>query len=503
MDQRGDRSAVTMMTGGTLERTPAAEVFRGVYRERASARLLIAHRGEERTFWFDRGALVGSSSNREAQLVGELMRTFGLADENLLLSAFEKALTDPGRGLSKALSESGAVPGYVAEATVRALAERLLFDTFRWAGGAFTVTPLERPPDVPVRFDRTTGSLILESLRRYPASSPQQGLAPESKARPALASELILRYQALTLAPEEAEVLGRVDGVRTADEVSRDPRILLRLAAVGLVYFPPPGKTPDAGPPADVPLSLNVELGGAPPPPRAAEMMESQANLIWNTYRRLDWASLYDVVGVEESAPLDAIQRAVHERARLFHPDHALKPHLADARDALETLFQKVRMAERVFRSDPSRAGYDQSLIGGDAVVLPGTSPTPEVQKQIAKANYARAKILYDEEDYYPAFEMTKQAVAFDPGQKDYWILLSRIQRKNPKWLRHSTDTIRRALEKIPANVELLFELSEACLAEHNEPERVKALREILKIDPANRRAQSALSEIGEKEKKK
>lgn len=490
-----------MITGGTLERTPASEVFRNIYRDRTSAKLLVAHRGEERTFWFDHGALVASSSNREAQLVGELMRTFGLADENLLLSAFEKALAEPGRGLSKALSESGAVPGYVAEATVRALSERILFDTFRWPGGAFTVTPLEKPRQVPVRFDRSTGSLVIEGLRRYAPPSSQQGLAPESKARPAFASELILRYQVVTLASVEAEVLGRVDGVRTADEVSRDPRILARLAAVGLVHFPPPGKPLEAS--GDGLLSLNVELAGAPPAPRAAEMMESQASLIWNTYRRLDWASLYDILGVDASAPLDAIRRTLHDRARLFHPDHVLKPHLGDAREALETLFQKLKFAERVFRTDQSRAGYDRSLAAGDAVVLPGSTPTPEVQKQIAKANYSRAKILYDEEDYHPAYEMTKQAVEFDPAQKDYWILLSRIQRKNPKWLRQSTETIRRALVNIPASVELLFELSEACLAERNEPNRVKALREILEIDPANRRAQSALGEIAEREKKK
>src|SRR5258706_15597191 len=124
MDAPGDRSAVTMITGGTLERTPASDVFRNIYRDRASAKLLVAHRGEERTFWFDHGALVATSSNREAQLVGELMRTFGLADENLLLSAFDKALNDPGRGLSKPLSASGPVPGFGAEPTVPSLPAR-------------------------------------------------------------------------------------------------------------------------------------------------------------------------------------------------------------------------------------------------------------------------------------------------------------------------------------------------------------------------------------------
>ena len=40
---------------------------------------------------------------------------------------------------------------------------------------------------------------------------------------------------------------------------------------------------------------------------------------------------------------------------------------------------------------------------------------------------------------------------------------------------------------------------AEACAAERNEPERVKALKEVVRLDPGNRRAQSALSDISAK----
>jgi len=128
---------------------------------------------------------------------------------------------------------------------------------------------------------------------------------------------------------------------------------------------------------------------------------------------------------------------------------------------------------------------------------LPDERPTAALQKQIAKANYNRAKVLYDEEDFYPAYEMVRQAIEFDPKERDYWVLLSRIQRKNPKWLRQSSETIRRALQNIPDNLDLWWELAEAFKAERNPAERIKALREVLKLDPRNRRAQSALSELG------
>jgi cytochrome c-type biogenesis protein CcmH/NrfG len=122
-----------------------------------------------------------------------------------------------------------------------------------------------------------------------------------------------------------------------------------------------------------------------------------------------------------------------------------------------------------------------------------------EIQKEIARKNYVRAKGLYEEEDYYPAYEMVRQAVEFDPEQKEYWVLLSRIQRKNPKWIRQATETMRRAVKKMPDSVELWWELSEACAQERNESERVKALKEVMRLDPVNRRAQQALAEIGSK----
>lgn len=495
----GTKSSSGLFAGGTLERTSLAETFRSLYRERSSTRLVVAHGGEERTFWFDRGQLLSAASNREAKLVGDLLRRFDLANEGLLVAAFERAMTEPGRGLAKVLAESGAVPSYVAQAAVRALAEGILYETFRWTSGVFTAAPLEEAPDLPVQFDKSTGTLVLEGLRRLPGGHNRGSTsAVESRSRPILHPDLLLRYQAVTLSPEEFDVLGRVDGVRLTEDVTRDPALLSRLAGAGLIQFVPAHKTLEPLPGGSLDL-LNVEVAGSPPPARRAEMLETQARSVDTAYRRLDWSNLYELLGVERDAPDNVVQRAVHERARLFHPDHHLKSHMTGMRDALESLFQKVRQTERAFRTAASRSSYDDTLARGilETIDLPKSASNVTLRKQIAKANYSRARVLFEEEDFFPAYEMVRQSVEFDPEEKDYWILLSRIQRKNPKWLRQSTETMRRAIQNIPASVELLWELSEACRAERNPTERIKALREILKIDSKNRRAMSALAEMG------
>lgn len=491
------KAASPPLTGGSLERLPLPDLVRTLFSDRATAQVVLTRMGEERTLLFDRGSLISASSNREAQQVGELLRTFGLADESILFSAFEKALAEPGRGLAKALKETGAVAPYVADACVRALAEKVLFDTFRWDKGVFTITPLERAPSPPVRFDASTATLVLEGLRRLPSNGPRTGARIDPRSRPVLSPDLLLRYQVVSLLQEEADILARADGVRTAGELAPEPGPLERLRAVGLVQLVPPGQTIPPGARLDFADVLNAEVIGAPPPPRFAESLEKQTSLVWNTYRRVDWASHYDVLGLPPSASADEVSRALHERARAFHPDGSHRPPLADARDALEVLFRKLRQAERTLSDPELRKAYDQTLSdAGTVVAVDGGGGVPTVQLEIARKNYLRARQLVEEEDYYPAYEMIRQAVEFDPEKPEYWILLSRIQRKNPKWLRQASETLRRAIGKIPEKVDLWFELAEAYAAERNDGERAKALKEVLKLDPTNRRAQAALAEI-------
>lgn len=484
------------LSGGTLEKTGFAEVLRATYFSRRNAQLLVSLRGEERSFWFRRGRLVSASSNREAQHVGELLRAFGLADESVLFAAFERALADPGRGLAAALRESGAVAPYVADACVRALAEKVLYSTFQWTEGAFTVVPLDAPPDVPVAFTQTTATLVLEGLRRMTQSA---GSVPslDPKARPTHSTDLLLRYQCAVLTPEEAEVLDAIDGVKAAADVCLDLRILERLRAVGLVQARSGKETVD---PVDAPAgiaSLNVEIAGTVASPRQSEILEQHARIVWNTYRRIDWISAYEILGVGDDTPDDDLRRAVHERARLFHPDNVIRPTLGDAAEALEALFDKVREAARSFGTAASRQEYDRSRNRGTltAPVVFG-EPTPEVQRQVAKANYQRARTLVEMEDYYPAYEMLRQAVEFDPEKPEYWIFLAKVQARNPKWVRHATETLRRAAARLPESVEVWLALADAYAAEKNEVGRVKALKEALKVDPTNRKASKALAEI-------
>ncbi len=489
-----EKSGSGNLTGGSLEKTPLIEVFKTVYQERDSARVIVAQLGEERTFLFDRGQIVSASSNREAQLVGDLLRKFGLANEKVLFAAFEKALSEPGRGLAKVLKETGAVPPFIADACVRALAERILYDSFKAGSGNYTITTLEAIEEPPVRFEQSNASLFMEALRRLPAEQSAGLAKPDPKARPILNEDLLLRYQCVQLSQDEWDALVRIDGVRTASEVCRDLSILARFKAVGIIQIMSAATSKKQGALSPDPRKLNAEIIGAPP--LSASDVEAHLGVATKTYRRIDWINLYDFLGIQKNATAEEVFEALQDRAQMFHPDHVTKHAFREERDMMEVLFRRVKQAARVFKNDASRASYDTAQeAGAQSVTLQASGPAREVQLDIAKRNYNRARELFEFGDYYPAYEMVRQAVEFDPDRAEYWVLLSRVQRKNPKWVRQSSETMRRAIAKIPSNVDLLYELSECYGAERNQSERERTLREILKIDPGNRRAQAALAD--------
>jgi curved DNA-binding protein CbpA len=228
-----------------------------------------------------------------------------------------------------------------------------------------------------------------------------------------------------------------------------------------------------------------------------SEALEQHARLVWNTYRRLDWINAYEVLGVPENSQDADLRPAVHDRARLFHPDNVIRATLGDATEALEALFAKVQEADKAFSSTASRESYDRSLNRGTMSAPVSFGQTnPEIQRQVAKANYQRARTLVEMEDFYPAFEMLRQAVEFDPEKAEYWTFLAKVQGKNPKWVRQATETLRRAAARLPESIEVWLALADACASERNEVERIKALREVLKLDPSNRKATKALAEI-------
>ena len=95
---------------------------------------------------------------------------------------------------------------------------------------------------------------------------------------------------------EVAGALGRADGAATVEQIHRDQRIVARARGDGprARWWVRGGPSNRAGV-AELLLFLNVKIAGAQPPRASPSSTSSSARSVRNTYRRLDWATHYDL----------------------------------------------------------------------------------------------------------------------------------------------------------------------------------------------------------------
>ena len=159
-----------------------------------------------------------------------------------------------------------------------------------------------------------------------------------------LAADPMSRYQYLPLTPQEAYLLSRIDGVFDVEALLKiggtsrgaTAKTLYALLSCGIVEWKKEG----------VRLRRNRRgiRGAERRGPGAADAAHTRASeLIKNTYRRIDWLTHYELLGVGPEATPEEIDQAYFERSRLFHPDLR---HRADLAAFGKELDRRVRTPE-------------------------------------------------------------------------------------------------------------------------------------------------------------
>ena len=121
---------------------------------------------------------------------------------------------------------------------------------------------------------------------------------------------------------------------------------------------------------------LNVEVAAQP-----SDRSPGHAELVKNTYRRIDWLTHYELLGVVREAPPEKISEAYFERSRLFHPDLRHREDLARFEKELTAVFERMKKAYETLSDPDKRALYDQSLDAAPAPVLDGRGRPRDAQE--------------------------------------------------------------------------------------------------------------------------
>ena len=350
---------------GSLSETPLPQVLRRIFLEGLKGTLSLVHGDETRHLFFEKGELRTATSSREGQRIGAFLKRRGWITDTDLNWALDTVAKQGRARLGKILVERGLVSRTVLDAEMRRLVEEIVFSTFAWDTGEykFQASTGVLDPDVALdaldrgRHRRGDPPPAREpSLPRAPGRRPPR---PDARDRPDVALPVPSadaaggvpavahrRHPRRGLAAEDRGHLARGDG--------QDPLRagLLRHRRVEAGRRRAAGERPRAD-----------STGSTSRSPREpSDRSPGHAELVKNTYRRIDWLTHYELLGVARDAPPEKISEAYFERSRLFHPDLRHREDLARFEKELTAVFERMKKAYETLSDADKRALYDQSL---------------------------------------------------------------------------------------------------------------------------------------------
>ncbi len=204
--QRGPGGGVTIVSSGSLEDTPLAEVIRRIVLEERSGELRVAAPPAVKTISFDRGFIVYASSNLESDGLGKLLIDSGRISKNEL--ALVGMLTRTGKkSLRQSLVQGGIVSEEELGRYVAVQVNEIVLSLFSLVRGTyrFHEGPCTTPIDLMVSL--SAHRILLEGIRRMSSGKLILGGLPALKSKVTLVDEPPFTLDVDKLRPMEKAVL--------------------------------------------------------------------------------------------------------------------------------------------------------------------------------------------------------------------------------------------------------------------------------------------------------
>ena len=206
--------------------------------------------------------------------------------------------------------------------------------------------------------------------------------------------------------------------------------------------------------------------------------------------RQLPGMDHYQVLDVPRAATRTQIVMAGEALKKRYDP--STYPPIV--RDSVLAIIRRADEAVNVLKDAARRGAYDklvQQRAGSETNIQQRLH-----QRSIAEQNFAKAKELTANGDYYGSIVLLKQAVQYIPDHAEAWYLLGACQERNPNWRRDAAESFQMALSIDPNNTEALISLGDLYKLEGLATRAQTCYEDALKISPENQQAKSRLQAI-------
>jgi curved DNA-binding protein CbpA len=382
------------------------QLLRRIYVERRTAMLRCVRGDEEQSLRFRGGHIVNAHTNIKEDRLGEMLVRRGLLSEDGLAKATEIVIREK-RRLGEVLDELGLLDANGLEDAIAIHVHEMLGRLFSWTDGTYSLA--DEPQDATrseVTLKVSTGELILEAARAVKDPDVVRYALGDVDSVLNLSNDPLLRFQKLTLSPNDGFVLSRIDGTTTARElfqliplpVEETQKSLFGLVSTGIVEYgekrkreappataaaaaagaaapPRPEAPPPPRPAAPLPPPPVAAAPPPPPPPPApaapaaaapGEPLDAKAEErrreIMDAWEGLATRNHFEVLGLARNVGEVEVKEAYFRLAKRFHPDVHHGASLGDMREKLEAVFIRLGEAYDTLRDRGRRADYEARL---------------------------------------------------------------------------------------------------------------------------------------------
>jgi tetratricopeptide (TPR) repeat protein len=448
-----------------------SQAFRQLYLGKRTGALLSEAGDVKRSVFFKSGFLASARSSLKEDRLGEVMVRRGritaqhLEDASLFIKS--------GLRLGRILGELRIVPEEEIESFVRVQLLDIACSLLIQPPRRLAFTPLSEVESV-LAAPLSVADVIMEAARRTTRVGSFLRRLKEDNRRLGFSSNPLLRFQSLTLTPEEGFILSRIDGQEPARGImavsplseEQTARTLWGLMAAGLVE--PEGER-DRHPVDETTRTAEPQSRGG------AAQEQSLRPEVERLYLQYQGQNHWQVLGLARGASPEQMKAAFNELARRYHPDRFQRIVDTEFHEKLSFVFHRISEAYTTL-SQRSEAGryeklaeketqYEEQKQAWQAPVSSASAAPSAAHQTVdpsaAKALFARARKAYDKQDYWETIQLCRQAIEIAKDRAEHFHLLGLALSHNPKWRVDAEQNLKIATHLDPWKPEYFVALGE------------------------------------------
>jgi hypothetical protein len=337
------------MTKGDLGEIPFPVLLHALAVHHRSVVLSIERRQVQKDVILENGVPMDCQSNLLPDTLGKFMVGRGELTEEQNLAILAKSATT-GQSFSDLLVAEGVVnPHDLYKILQQNLAKKLL-DAFTWQSGTFRISTSLPEVDSPLKV--RAPQLVLTGISKFtPEGEIAEAMAPFDAKKFYVHRKPPVPLTELRLSKEQQEILRLLSQGKTLAELQSEPwmdksralRLLYALAVIGAV-IPEDWREaePEGEAPSEIPDSDFAAV--APPPPAATALppvsdVAETRNQVMELYLRFRKLDAFDLLGIQENATREQVEKAFIDYCGKFHPSRFASPDLQAMEEKARDLF--------------------------------------------------------------------------------------------------------------------------------------------------------------------